>query len=188
MVFCFIWLFWHADWFGWLTDLTDLLADGSLLNDCLIDWVTEWLSNWLTDRLIDWFADWLIDDWATDWFWLINWHFWLTDWLSERQTDWPTDWLIDQKIDEFNWLIKRLSDCLTDCLIDCFVSADGTCAGVVCALDAECVTTPSNARICECKAGFTGNGLECRGMQTWTIFLFWKRKDKSIPRKRQNLV
>lgn len=39
---------------------------------------------------------------------------------------------------------------------------DGTCAGVVCALDAECVTTPSNARICECKAGFTGNGLECR--------------------------
>ena len=45
--------------------------------------------------------------------------------------------------------------------------ADGTCAGIVCAVDAVCVTTQNGAQVCECKAGFTGNGLDCRGKKTW---------------------
>ncbi|CAH3116212.1 unnamed protein product, partial [Porites lobata] len=43
---------------------------------------------------------------------------------------------------------------------------DGTCAGIVCVVDAVCVTTQNGAQVCECKAGFTGNGLDCRGKQT----------------------
>lgn len=39
---------------------------------------------------------------------------------------------------------------------------DGTCAGIVCATDAECVTVPTKSTICQCKAGFIDDGLDCR--------------------------
>ncbi|XP_074631939.1 nidogen-like isoform X3 [Acropora palmata] len=39
---------------------------------------------------------------------------------------------------------------------------DGTCAGIVCASDAECLTLPSDVSICKCKTGFFGNGLICK--------------------------
>ena len=42
--------------------------------------------------------------------------------------------------------------------------ADGTCAGVVCAVDADCVTSSSGDKVCECKSGYSGDGRSCRGM------------------------
>ena len=51
-------------------------------------------------------------------------------------------------------------------MVRVLILADGTCAGIVCAVDAVCVTTQNGAQVCECKAGFTGNGLDCRGKQT----------------------
>ncbi|KAJ7390770.1 hypothetical protein OS493_022328 [Desmophyllum pertusum] len=39
---------------------------------------------------------------------------------------------------------------------------DGTCRGIVCAVDADCVTSSSGDQICECKSGFSGDGRYCR--------------------------
>ncbi|PFX25811.1 Nidogen-1 [Stylophora pistillata] len=39
---------------------------------------------------------------------------------------------------------------------------DGTCAGIVCAADAECLTLSNGDKVCECKGGFSGDGLSCR--------------------------
>ena len=48
------------------------------------------------------------------------------------------------------------------------ISADGTCGGVVCDNNAECIESSSGDSFCKCKSGFSGDGKRCEGL---TCFL-----------------
>ena len=56
---------------------------------------------------------------------------------------------------------------LVNCHAVHFLSGDGTCEGVVCHYNADCVTLNNSVvdpeKVCRCKPGYTGQGVICNG-------------------------